>query len=82
MSSIDHKVKYGEGHEEHTSTSNWQTNPLPSSYGYLFDGKRWYRTSRKFGDIGGETNGMPYSKDVEKFIDNKSVREWKYRNAA
>ena len=91
MTSIEHKLEHKEshgnsdGHDEHgsTSTSNWQTNPLPTSYGYLWDGLQWYRTTRKYGDIGRETNGTPYSHGVEdkEFRDNQSVRKGKYCNA-
>ena len=80
MSTLEHEVEHEE-HECHTSASNRKISPLPTSYGYSFDGIQWIMTTRKFGDIGSETDGFPYSEDTENnnFMDNQSVRK-KYRS--
>ncbi len=80
--SIEHAVEHEE-HGCHTSTSNREISPLPTSYGYSYDGMQWIRTTRKFGDIGSETDGIPYSKcnENKKFRDNQSIRKGKYSTA-
>ncbi|MBS3158264.1 hypothetical protein J4206_03175 [Candidatus Woesearchaeota archaeon] len=82
---LEHEVEHEEHGNSHgdrcTATSDRMISPLPTTYGYSYDGIQWIRTTRKFGDIGSETDGFPFSEETEnhKFRDNQSVRAGKYK---